>query len=92
MASYRYLPVENKLVRILVWTLSSMSLLNLIIDFNLISLFGKFEQWIEAYGILVDGVSSFLFGWIDIAWIHLEKTEAHLLIIATLFFSAYGRV
>jgi len=78
-------------LKIFGWLFATLSLINLIVDFNIVILYGKIKIWIEAYGMFVDKITSFLFGWLDFYWINISKLEAHILILTLIFSSAIMR-
>ncbi|MBS9779733.1 MAG: hypothetical protein KGV51_03820 [Moraxellaceae bacterium] len=68
-----------------------LTLLNLINDLKLITLYGKLAKWIDAYSLFVHKVTDFLFGWIDFLWFKVDNIEANLLIIFSIISLSYHR-
>ena len=75
---------------ILSYILTATSLLNLIQDLSPISLYGKLKIWVDAYGLFIERVGEFLFGWMKVYWFGISAAEHHILAIAGLLgISAY---
>ncbi len=68
-----------------------LTLLNLINDLKLITLYGKLEEWIDAYSLFIHKVTVFLFGWIDFLWFKVDNIEANLVIIFSIMSLSFCR-
>ena len=60
-------------------------------DLSPLKVLGDLKTWLDAYTSIVNEVGTFLFGWIDFKWIAIDQLEVHVLVIATILFSAYAR-
>jgi hypothetical protein len=76
---------------VLGWALGAMSLMNLAHEAANFRLFGRLEEWVFAYGLLVKRVGEFLFGWIHLGWITISAEEHHVLVLAIVLGSAASR-
>ncbi len=73
------------------WLFGGLSLLNLIEDLTPLTLLGKLKKWIDGYGLTVERIGDFIFGWISFKWISINHIETHLLVITLVIFSAVFR-
>lgn len=78
--------------RLLGWLLGSMSLLNLAEDMGFVRILGRLKVWLDAYTWFVEAIGGFLFGWIQLGWISISRTEMHALVIAGLFCTTLSKV
>ena len=77
--------------RLLGWTASGLSILELIDQLNAIHIYGLLKKWTGAYSSFVVHVKNLLFGWIHFGWMNVSKAEAHLLVISGILNAAYFR-
>jgi hypothetical protein len=68
--------------RILAWIAAALSILNLLQDANLVSLYASVATWAEAYRRLINAIFQFLFSWIPFSWFHIGEWEQHGLVVA----------
>ena len=78
-------------VHLLTWISGAFSLLHLIRDLTPVELFGLAKEWVDAYGLLVRRVTTFLFGWINWRWISVSDNEGHVVVLAWLLSIAFSR-
>ncbi len=81
----------NSPLRFLQSIVGGLTLLNLINDLELITLYGKLAKWIDAYSLFIHRVTDFLFGWIDFLWFEVDNIEANLLIILSIISLTFWR-
>lgn len=77
--------------RIFGWVLGALSVLNLVEDLNLARIVGFVEQWLAAYAAMIRAITGFVFGWISFGWVSLSESEAHMLVVASVFAAAFAR-
>lgn len=84
-------PPQTSSFNVLGWILGAMSLLNLVQDIGVISVFGKLKAWMSAYSLFVNNAGSLLFGWINYYWFSVTVSEHHALVISWIFAAAVAR-
>jgi hypothetical protein len=75
-------------IRILGWIIGALSVVNLIQDVNWITMKGAIFRWVDGYERLVTGSADFLFGWIDVSWLHVSAAETHAIVLLAVFLSS----
>jgi hypothetical protein len=78
-------------LKLLGWCSAVLSTLNLINQLSPVVISGTLNEWLNAYVLFVDRVSTFLFGWINISWISVSSTENHFLVIASVLVMTFHR-
>ena len=73
-------------LRVLFRLAAGLSVVNLAVDFNWVSLRGAIARWVESYDHMVTTAADFLFGWIPVSWININDREAHQLVLASVLF------
>ncbi len=81
----------SKLVNLLVWVTSGLSVLNLLRDLTPLNLYGRFAEWVNAYAKLVAFIAKPLFGWVNWRWMSVDSIDAHIFVITLMFSSAVVR-
>jgi hypothetical protein len=73
------------------WLFSALSILELVDQLNAVHIYGLLKNWTAAYSSFVVNVKTFLFGWIHFGWMSIDKPEAHVLVICSVFAAAFFR-
>lgn len=76
---------------VLGWIMGGFSLMTLIEGANLVKLRGLIEEWVDAYGFLVETVANALNDLIGIDWLKLDEIERHLVVILWVVMAALYR-
>ncbi|HEX8222792.1 MAG TPA: hypothetical protein VF605_03130 [Allosphingosinicella sp.] len=73
------------------WLLGAAAVLNLIEDMTWVKLSGRVKSWLDAYAEFLAASADLLFNWLPIDWIRITPVEMHLLVVFTVFQTAFLR-
>ncbi len=79
--------------RILAWIAGGLSIVNLVTDFDWVTLKGVVARCVETYARIVANCVDFLFGWIPVwvHWMQISETESHVLVLVALLATSITR-